>query len=82
MNQGQNMNEVSSVLIDQLEDHEDVDIILILLKLRYSGLGLECPAPEYENIVSQLENVLDASGMEPSEINRVLDRAYCRFADC
>lgn len=83
MNQEQRMNEVASEVMDLLEGHEEsADIIILLLKVRNRGEGAKFPAPQYEDLIAPIESVLDASGLEPVEIDRLLNRVYSTFMDC
>ena len=81
MNQ-EHMNEVAGEVMDLLEGHEEsADIIILLLKVRNRGEA-EFPAPQYEDLIAPIESVLDASGLEPVEIDRLLNRVYSTFMDC
>lgn len=82
MNQEQRMNEVTDRIMDLLDGHEtDADIIILALKVRNRDERVAFPAWPNGDPIAPIESVLAASGLEPMEIDRILNRVLLTYMD-
>lgn len=74
--------EVQNTVWEMLEGYEE-GMSNIIFALLVNGREAELeyrPAP-YADIIKNIERVLDASGLDPAEIDLILNRIYCSSVD-